>query len=121
MPEDLSILSLLGQKATRAAATAYEEQDEGYDDDADNDPDDLDQGFAKLVEVIQSIFEGVVVIVGRNFGGNQHEDDCHCGSGTDHLQRHDAGSWQLHLELESRRAARTVMVWTAWLAWLTAR
>ena len=43
LPEDLSILSLLGQKATRAAATAYEEQNEGYDDDADNDPDDLDQ------------------------------------------------------------------------------
>ena len=47
MPEDLSILSLLGQKATRAAATAYEEQDEGYDDDADNDPNDLDQAENK--------------------------------------------------------------------------
>ena len=47
LPEDLSILSLLGQKATRAAATAYEEQDEGYDDDADNDPNDLDQAENK--------------------------------------------------------------------------
>ena len=43
LPEDLSLLSLLRQEATRAAAATHEEQDEGHDDDQDHEAYDLGQ------------------------------------------------------------------------------